>query len=88
MHSPQRAFYERTDVLLRLNTGEREPEYAPIYKADGKIGPGAKENPTDPELSLLIARARAEGREPAEEEACAVEEQSLPAEAREVICYS
>jgi arylsulfatase len=59
----QRAFVERPDVRLRFRSGEREPEYAPIYKADGVIGPGSRENVPDERLSLLLAKARAEGRQ-------------------------
>lgn len=64
----QRAFFERPDVKLRLKPGEREPEYAPIYKANGAIGPGAQESVPDERFSLLLAKARAEGREPDEAE--------------------
>ena len=59
----QRAFFERPDVRLRLQSGEREPAFAPVFKADGSKGPGAKEDVEDPEFSLLLAKARAEGRQ-------------------------
>jgi len=59
----QKVFHEQPDVRLRITSGEREPHYAPIYKADGNIGPGANENPANPELSLLASKARAEGRQ-------------------------
>ena len=57
----QKAFSERPDVRLRLNSGEREPEYAAIYKADGSVGPGAKEDLPNPEVSLGAAKLRAIG---------------------------
>ncbi len=57
----QKAYQERPDVRLRLNAGEREPEYAPIYKADGSIGPGARENVDSPEASLEAAKKRSQG---------------------------
>jgi arylsulfatase A-like enzyme len=72
----QKAFHDRPDVRLRINSGEREPGYAPIYKADGKIGPGAKETPDNPELSLLASKARAEGRQITEAELTALREQA------------
>ena len=57
----QKAYQERPDVRLRLNSGEREPEYAPIYKADGTIGPGAKENVSNSDASLESAKKRSQG---------------------------
>ena len=57
----QKAYAERPDVRLRLKGGEREPEYAPIYRADGKIGPGAKESIPDEEASMKRVRQRAQG---------------------------
>jgi arylsulfatase A-like enzyme len=57
----QKAYSERPDVRLRLKPGEREPEYAPIYKAEGKIGPGAKENVSDAKASLARVKQRAKG---------------------------
>ena len=75
----QKAFHERPDVRLRINSGEREPEYAPIYKADGNIGPGAKETPADPEFSLLASKARAEGRQLDAEETAALKQKAKAA---------
>ena len=72
----QKAFHDRPDVRYRINSGEREPEYAPIYKVDGNIGPGAKETPADPELSLLASKARAEGRQLTEAELAALKKQA------------
>ncbi len=65
----QKAYSQRPDVRLRLNSGEREPEYAPIFKADGTIGPGARENVTDKDASLERIKQRSQGvqlSEPAE----------------------
>lgn len=59
----QQAFCERADVRMRISPGEREPCYAPIYRADGTIGPGANEKPDDPELALLASKARSTGRQ-------------------------
>ena len=60
----QQEYEAREDVKLRLKPGEREPEYAPIYAENGKIGSGAKEDVEDPALSLKLAKIRATGREP------------------------
>ncbi|TWU02213.1 arylsulfatase [Stieleria varia] len=57
----QKQFSERPDVRLRLKSGEREPEYAPIYKSDGKIGPGARESVPDEKASLKRVKQRATG---------------------------
>ncbi len=57
----QKAFSERPDVRLRLKGGERVPEYAPIYKDDGKIGPGANEKIADEKASLERVQLRARG---------------------------
>lgn len=76
----QKAFHNRPEVRLRINSGEREPVYAPIYKADGKIGPGAKETPDNPELSLLASKARAEGRQITEAELTALRKQAARSE--------
>ena len=59
----QKALNEMPDVKLRLGPGEREPEYAPIYGANGKIGPGSNEKVADPAFSLLITQERAKGRQ-------------------------
>jgi arylsulfatase len=59
----QAAFHNQPNVRLRLSSGEREPSYAPIYKAEGTIGPGSNERPDEPGLSLLASQARAGGRE-------------------------
>lgn len=64
----QKAFSNQPDVRVHIISGEREPEYAPIYNAEGKIGPGASERVDDPEFSLLLAKAHAEGREPNDKE--------------------
>ena len=58
----QKAYEARKDVRLRLKAGEREPEYAPIYRVDGKIGPGAKESVDAPSLALAAAKARSKGK--------------------------
>jgi len=68
----QKAFVEQPNVKLRVTSGEREPGYAPIYKADGTIGPGAPEKPDDAELSLLASQARSEGRQLTEAELAAL----------------
>jgi arylsulfatase A-like enzyme len=60
----QKAYSQRPDVRLRLKPGEREPEYAPIYKADGTIGPGARESVPDERASLARAKQRAQGVQP------------------------
>lgn len=57
----QKAYSERSDVRLRLKGGEREPEYAPIYNADGKIGPGARESVPDEKASMTRVKERAKG---------------------------
>ncbi len=59
----QKAFVSHADVALRINSGEREPEYAPPYSADGSIGPGAKENVDNEAYSLAFAKAQSEGRQ-------------------------
>jgi arylsulfatase A-like enzyme len=60
----QKAFFERPDVRLRVNSGEIEPNFAPVFKEDGTIGPGARERTDDPAFSERLAQARSEGREP------------------------
>ena len=57
----QKAYSQRPDVRLRLNGGERVPEYAPIYRADGKIGPGARESIADEKASLSRVKLRSQG---------------------------
>ncbi len=57
----QKAYSQRPDARLRLKGGEREPEYAPIYKADGKIGPGANENIPDEKGAMARVNERAQG---------------------------
>jgi len=59
----QKAFFEQPDVRLRLNSGEVEPAYAPIYNAQGKIGAPGNEKVPDPVFALLLAKARAEGQQ-------------------------
>ncbi len=59
----QQAFFKRDDVRLRTSGGERVPGYAPIYKPDGKIGPGAKEDVENEAFSLALAKAHSEGRQ-------------------------
>ncbi len=59
----QKKFEQRSDVRLRLKGGEREPEYAPIYKSDGKIGPGARESVPDEKASMSRAKQRASGQQ-------------------------
>jgi arylsulfatase A-like enzyme len=59
----QKAFKARPDVRLRLQSGEREPAYAPVFNASGGIGPGAKEDVADPAFSLRLAKAQSEGRQ-------------------------
>ncbi|QDU88960.1 Arylsulfatase precursor [Pirellulimonas nuda] len=64
----QKAYAQRPDVRLRLKPGEREPKYAPIYNAVGRIGPGAREKVSDEPASLARAKKRSVGvqlREPA-----------------------
>lgn len=57
----QKEFSERPVVRLRLKPGEREPEYAPIYKSDGEIGPGGRERVPDGKASLKRVKQRAAG---------------------------
>ncbi len=59
----QQKFEQRSDVRLRIKGGEREPEYAPIYKSDGKIGPGARESVPDENASMTRAKRRASGQQ-------------------------
>ncbi len=82
--SLQRSFFQREDVRLRTSGGEREPEYAAIYKADGKIGPGARENVNDEAFSLALAKAQAEGRQlsTAEREQLKQQTSAKPAQGR------
>ncbi len=61
MLAVQKTYSERPDVRLRLKGGEREPEYAPIYKSDGKIGPGARESVPDEKASMARAKLRSQG---------------------------
>ena len=63
LFSLQRSFFPREDARLRTSGGEREPAYAPIYNAAGKIAPGAKENVDDEAYSLALVKAHAEGRQ-------------------------
>jgi len=73
----QKAFSERPDVRVKLNSGEREPEFAPVLNVEGKIGPGARESVPDPEFSLLLAKAHFQGREPSEAELAALRKQAV-----------
>ncbi len=57
----QKAYSERPDARLRVKSGEREPEYAPIYNSDGRIGPGARESVPDEKASLERAIRRSQG---------------------------
>jgi arylsulfatase len=57
----QKAYEQRSDVRLRLKGGEREPEYAAIYRDDGKFGPGANEKVPDEKASLQRAKLRSQG---------------------------
>ena len=75
MLAQQKAFVAQPDVKLRVTAGECEPRYAPIYKADGNIGPGANEKPDDEQLSLLASKARSEGRQLTEAELAALKTQ-------------
>lgn len=75
----QKAYVERPDVRYRMNSSEREPHYAPIYKADGTIGPGASEKPDEPELALLLTEARAKGRQLTETEVAKLKQQAAGA---------
>ncbi len=68
----QQSFFARDDVRLRLGPGERAPEYAPPFKPDGSKGPGAKEDVPDDAFSLLLVKARAEGRQLTEAEITAL----------------
>jgi len=72
----QHAFYARPDVRLRLSAGEREPAYAPPYLPDGARGPGARESVDDEGYSLLLVKARAEGRQLSETELAAIRRQA------------
>ena len=72
----QQAFHARPDVRLRLSSGEREPEYAPPYLPDGIRGPGARESVPDEVYALLLAKARAEGRQLSETERDALRAQA------------
>ncbi len=69
----QKAFYLRDDVRLRLSTGEREPEYAPIYREDGRIGPGSPERLENPELVDALNKLRSTGLLGTPEELAAVQ---------------
>ncbi len=72
----QKAFVAQPDVKLRVTSGERTPSYAPIYKADGIIGPGSNEKPENEELSSLISKARSEGRQLTAAELAALEKKA------------
>ncbi|MEM6778780.1 MAG: arylsulfatase [Planctomycetota bacterium] len=54
----QRDYEAREDVRLRLKAGEREPQYAAIYRADGRVGPGSNESVPDAKSALQRARQR------------------------------
>lgn len=64
----QKAFHDKPDVALRLNSGEREPEYAKPFREDGRVGPGAPESVANEEYSMSLIKARAEGRQLSEAE--------------------
>lgn len=64
----QKAFFEQPDVRLRVQAGEREPFFAPVFGADGNRGPGANEDVENEDFSLLLAKARSEGRQLADAE--------------------
>ena len=72
----QKAFNAQSDVRLRLNSGEREPEYALPYREDGRIGPGSRESVEDDAYSLLLVKALAEGRQPSEIEMVELKKQA------------
>lgn len=69
----QAEYAARDDVKLRLKAGEREPEYAPIYREDGRIGPGANEKVDNEALNMQLVKIRSTGREPDAEEMKALE---------------
>ena len=72
----QKAFHAQPDVRLRLQSGEREPEYAPPFKSDGTRGPGASEDVADETYALLLIKARAEGRQLTEAEMAKLKQQA------------
>ncbi len=74
----QKEYEARDDVKLRLKSGEREPGYAPIYREDGRIGPGFNEDTENPDLTLQLAKIRSTGRQPGDEEIAKLEKQLSP----------
>ena len=75
----RRTLNEQPDVAFRLQAGEREPEHAPIFKADGKQGPGAREDVPDEAFALLLAKAHAQGRQLNEAELAELRRQAATA---------
>jgi len=57
----QKTFYQSDAVRLRTSGGERMPDYAAIYRADGNIGPGVNEDVENEAFSLALAKAQSEG---------------------------
>jgi arylsulfatase len=72
----QKSFHAQTDVSLRLGSGEREPEYAPPFKADGSKGPGSQESVPDEAHARNLIKARAAGSQLTEEEVAALKPKS------------
>ncbi len=72
----QKTFEARSDVRLRLGPGERVPEYASPFRPDGTKGPGAREDVSDPAYSLLLVKARSEGRQLTDEEMAKLKQQA------------
>jgi len=69
----QAEFEARPENKLRVKAGERRPDYAPIYREDGSIGPGANEKVDNESLCMELAKIRSTGREPNEAELKALE---------------
>lgn len=69
----QAQYGQAEENRLRLSAGEREPEYALPYRADGRIGPGSNENVPNEKLNLALVKIRADGREPTADEIAKLE---------------
>ena len=74
----QRAFYARPDVSLRLGPGEREPEYAPPFNADGTKGPGPRRRRAQRCVFAACWWTRADGREPDAQELETLHQRAVP----------
>jgi len=78
----QADYVARDDVTLRVSEGEAEPTYAPVYRADGRIGPPGKENPLNPTLARLASLERSKGKQLGDVELEAIKQRAATLDAR------